>query len=290
MNVRALILGASGQAGQALLATAPPSISLVSLDAGDADVCDADAIERAVADAKPGVIINCAAFTNVDEAESHADEAFQVNSIGAENVAQSARRHDARVIHISTDYVFDGESHAPYAVDAPTAPLSVYGSTKLEAERRVAASGASYVILRTAWLHSHGGANFVRTTLRVLGTGRVMRVVDDQIGTPTRARHLAHALWRIVERPSLSGILHFTDSGVASWFDVATAIMDTLGEAGKLPSGADVVPIVSEEYPTPARRPRYSVLDKHESWRAIGYTPPHWRHGVIATTHELLNA
>lgn len=290
MSLRALIFGASGQAGQALLATAPPSVSIVAPDAQKADVRDHDAVDRAVTDGRPGVIINCAAFTNVDEAESRADDAFQVNAVGAEIVADSARRHGARVIHISTDYVFDGSAHTPYAVDAPTRPLSVYASTKLEGERRVLGSGADCAVVRTAWLHSRDGANFVRTTHRLLCAGRVMRVVDDQLGTPTRARHLAHALWRIAERPAIHGVLHFTDSGVASWFDVATAIMDALGEAGKLPTGADVVPITTEEYPTAAERPRYSVLDKHDSWRAIGYTPPHWRHGIVATTHELLNA
>ena len=290
MSIRALILGALGQAGQALVATAPPSALVVAHDAGDTDVRDSDAVERTFADAKPQVVMNCAAFTNVDEAESRADDAFQANAAGAGHVADAARRHGARVIHISTDYVFDGAAHAPYAVDAPTGPLGVYGSTKLESERRVLASGADCVVVRTAWLHSHGGTNFVRTTLGVLGAGKTMRVVDDQIGTPTRARHLAHALWRVVERPQLGGVLHFTDAGVASWFDVATAIMDALGEERKLPPGADVVPITSDEYPTPARRPRYSVLDKHGSWREIGYTPPHWRHGIVATTHELLNA
>jgi dTDP-4-dehydrorhamnose reductase len=290
VTTRALILGASGQAGQALVGTAPPSISLVAHDAEGADVRDRDAVDRALADAKADVVINCAAFTNVDDAEARAEEAFQVNAVGAGNVAESARRRGARVIHLSTDDVFDGSAHSPYAVDAPTGPLSVYGSTKLEAERRVLASGAACTVVRTAWLHSRDGANFVRTTLRVLNEGRVMRVVDDQIGTPTRARHLAHALWRIVERPAAGRILHFTDAGVASWFDVATAIMDALGEDARLPAGADVVPITSDEYPTAARRPRYSVLDKHDSWRAIGYTPPHWRHGIVATTHELLNA
>lgn len=290
MSARALIFGGSGQAGQALLATAPPSVTIVAHDARTTDVRDPEAVDRAVADAKAGVIINCAAFTNVDAAESRSGEAFEVNAAGAENVARSACRHGARVIHVSTDYVFDGSAHSPYPVDAPTRPLGVYGSSKLEGERRVLASGADCVIVRTAWLHSRDGANFVRTTVRVLREGRLMRVVDDQVGTPTRGRHLAHALWRIAERPALRGILHFTDSGIASWFDVATAIMDALGEAGKLPTGADVVPIMTEEYPTAAERPRYSVLDKHDSWRAIGYTPPHWRHGIVATTHELLNA
>lgn len=290
MSVRALILGASGQAGQALLATAPPAVSIIAPDPRAADVRDPAAIDRTVAAAMPDVIINCAAFTRVDDAESRADEAYEINALGAENVARAACRHGSRMLHISTDYVFDGSAHSPYPVDGPTGPPNVYGSTKLEGERRVLAAGAHCVVVRTAWLHSRDGENFVRTTLGILRAGRVMRVVDDQIGTPTRARHLAHALWRIVERPALRGVLHFTDAGVASWYDVATAIMDALGEAGALAAGADVVPIATADHPTRAPRPCYSVLDKHDSWRAIGYTPPHWRHGVVATTHELLHA
>ena len=290
MNMRALIFGGSGQVGRALQDTASPSTVVIAHGAKDADVRDADAVQRAVMDARPDAIVNCAAFTNVDAAESNRDDAFRVNATAAGTIAEIAERASIRLVHISTDYVFDGAGHEPYTPDAPTGPINVYGETKLEGERRVLAASSRSVIVRTAWVHSGGGANFVRTAARLLGAGQVMRVVDDQIGTPTRARHLAHALWRIVAQFGDERLLHFTDAGVASWFDVAVAVMDALGEAGRLPHGADVVPIATAGYPTPARRPRFSVLDSHACWRAIGYTPPHWRHGIVASTRELLNA
>ena len=290
MTARALIFGGSGQVGRALQDTAPQSTIVIAHDIHDTDICDADAVQRAVKDARPTTIVNCAGFTNVDNAESCRDDAFRVNAEASGTIAEVAARASIRLVHISTDYVFDGTAHQPYPPEAPTGPVNVYGATKLEGERRVLALSASSVVVRTAWVHSGSGANFVRTAVRVLRSGQVMRVVDDQIGTPTRARHLANALWRIAAHPGADRLHHFTDAGVASWYDVAVAVMDTLGEAGMLPSGADVAPIASEDYPTPARRPRYSVLDAHACWRTISYTPPHWRHGVVASTHELLNA
>ena len=290
MTARALIFGGSGQVGRALQDTAPESTIVIAHDIHDTDICDAGAVHRAVKDARPDTIINCAGFTSVDEAESCRDDAFRVNAEAPGTIAEVAERASIRLVHISTDYVFAGAAHQPYAPDAPPGPINVYGATKLEGERRALTLSSRSVVVRTAWVHSGGGANFVRTAMRLLRSGQVMRVVDDQIGTPTRARHLAHALWRIAAQPGPDRLLHFTDAGVASWFDVAVAVMDTLGEEGMLPSGADVAPVASEDYPTPARRPRYSVLDAHACWRRISYTPPHWRHGVVASTHELLNA
>jgi dTDP-4-dehydrorhamnose reductase len=146
------------------------------------------------------------------------------------------------------------------------------------------------VVLRTAWVHSGGGNNFVRTCVRLLRAGTPMRVVDDQIGTPTRAMHLAEALWCIATRAELRGLFHFTDAGVASWFDVAVTVLETLERAGLRGHGATVTPISSDEFPSAARRPQFSVLDKHDSWNAIGYAPPHWRTGIIDSTHEIMDA
>ena len=290
MSLRALVFGASGQVGRALQGTAPASANVIAHDVHETDVRDAQAVARAIEDARPDIIINCAAFTGVDAAERNQDDAFQANAVAPGIIADLAERASIRVVHISTDYVFDGSAHVPYAPQATAGPINAYGATKLEGERRVMAASPRAVIVRSAWVHSGGGTNFVKTAVRVLSAGQPMRVVDDQIGTPTRARHLAHALWGIAAQPDAPRIMHFTDAGVASWFDVAVAVMETLSDAGRLPPNADVVPIASDDYPTPARRPSYSVLDKHETWRAIAYTPPHWRHGVIASTHELLNA
>jgi dTDP-4-dehydrorhamnose reductase len=286
----ALILGASGQLGTELQRTAPAGVAVTALDIGDLDICDSAAVGRAIATSRPHVVFNCAAFTNVDGAESARDAAMAANGVAPGLIAAACAEHGARFLHLSTDYVFDGKGSAPYLPDAPTAPLNVYGESKLEGERRVQAANPGAAVVRTAWLHSAIGANFVKTAFRVLGSGSPMRVVDDQIGTPTRARHLASALWSLAHKPAVTGTLHFTDAGVASWFDVAVAVMETLRAANRLPAGADVEPIASSERPAIARRPSYSVLDKHDSWRAIGFVPPHWRDGVIASTHELLNA
>jgi len=290
MISRALIFGSLGQVGSALQETAPPSASIVAHDLDQTDIRDRAAVDRAIADSKPDIVINCAAFTNVDGAESRASEAMEANGAAPGVIAESATAAHVRFIHISTDYVFDGCAHTPYATDAAVAPLNVYGATKLEGEQRVLSAAPDSVVVRTAWVHSGGGVNFVRTAVRLLSAGKPMRVVDDQIGTPTRARHLAQALWRIAERPALRGLLHFTDAGVASWFDVAMTVMETLDEGGRLGAGAAVTPIRSDEFPTVARRPTYSVLDKHDSWAAIGYVPPHWRKGIIDSTHELMHA
>jgi dTDP-4-dehydrorhamnose reductase len=290
MSARALIFGSLGQVGSALRQTAPPSTSIVAHDLDQTDIRDRAAVDRAIAASKPDIVINCAAFTNVDGAESRADEAMEANGVAPGVIAEATAAAGVRFVHISTDYVFDGCAHTPYTTESPVAPLNVYGATKLEGERRVLSAAPDSVVVRTAWVHSGGGVNFVRTVVRLLSTGKPMRVVDDQIGTPTRANHLAEALWRIADRPALRGLLHFTDAGVASWFDVAIAVKETLAEGDRLGAGATVTPIRSDQFPTAARRPRYSVLDKHESWNAIGYLPPHWRKGIIDSTRELMNA
>ncbi len=290
MTRRALLFGSSGQVGTALQKTVPQGWGVVAHDVGETDIRREPSVSAAIAEVRPDLIINCAAFTNVDAAESQPDEAHEVNAVAPGVIAEAATRAGVRFVHLSTDYVFDGEASSPYATDASTGPRSAYGRTKCEGEQRVRAGAPSSVIVRTAWVHSGGGSNFVRTAVRHLTAGRTMRVVDDQIGTPTRAHNLALALWRIAEGPEITGTLHFTDAGVASWFDVAVAVLETLRGAGRLPEAGAVVPIHSGEYPTPARRPAYSVLDKHDSWRALGFVPPHWRDGVIQSTSELLDA
>ena len=290
MTLRALIFGSSGQVGTALQQMARSSTSIVAHDLDQTDIRDRSAVARAIADAKPEIVINCAAFTNVDGAEARADEAMEANGAAPGIIAEAAARASVRFIHISTDYVFDGCGHIPYTTDAAVGPINVYGATKLEGERRVLAAAANSVVVRTAWVHSGGGVNFVRTVVRLLTKGTPMKIVDDQIGTPTRASHLAEALWRIAELTDLRGVLHFTDAGVASWFDVAVVVRETLENAGRVGAAAVVTPIPSDQFPTAARRPKYAVLDKHSSWKAIGYQPPHWREGIIDSTRELMNA
>jgi dTDP-4-dehydrorhamnose reductase len=285
-----LVLGALGQVGKALHRTAPESTTVIGRDLPQTDICQRDSVARAIDESRPDLIINCAAFTKVDDAETRPDEALAANGVAPGVLAALARQSGVRLFHLSTDYVFDGRAHTPYLPDDPTGPLSVYGATKLEGERRVVDEAPDSVIVRTAWVHTGGGVNFINTVVRLLSAGTPMRVVDDQVGTPTRAEHLATALWHIADRKDVHGILHFTDAGVASWFDVAAVVEETLRNAGRLGMGAGVLPARTEEFPRPARRPQFSVLDKHASWRTIGFVPPHWRQGVIASTMELLNA
>jgi dTDP-4-dehydrorhamnose reductase len=290
IRTRALVFGASGQVGNALQQTVPATASLIAHDSATTNVCDRDEVARAIRDAQPNVLINCAAFTNVDAAETRTDDALLANGVAPGVIAELATLAGARVIHLSTDYVFDGQAHSPYLPEAAASPLNAYGATKLEGERRVLAAACESVIVRTAWVHSGGGTNFIRTAVRLLTAGTPMRVVDDQIGTPTRAAHLADALWRIAAQTDIRGVLHFTDAGVASWYDVAVVVHETLRSAGRLGRGAGVSAARSEDFPRPARRPQFSVLDKHASWDRIGVLPPHWAEGVIASTMELVNA
>jgi dTDP-4-dehydrorhamnose reductase len=236
------------------------------------------------------VIVICAAWTAVDDAESNREEAFAVNAEAPGELGRIATEAGARVVHVSTDYVFDGEGGAPYAPNAPSGPLGVYGASKLEGERRLLDACTDATVVRTSWLHSGGPGNFVATAVTLLRAGTPMEIVDDQIGTPTRADHLARALWLVARESRSAGVLHFTDAGVASWYDVGICVLEVLRSEGLASDGVGVTPVGSDRFPRPARRPRCGVLDKHASWEFIGWVPPHWRVGVIASTGELLSA
>lgn len=275
--MRVMIAGAAGQLGRALVAAAPSDAVVVSHDRSTLDVTDARAVEEAVRDARPTVVFNASAYTAVDRAESEPATARAVNAGGAAHLAGAAARHGARLVHVSTDFVFDGGASRPYAPDHPAAPLGVYGATKAEGERLVLAADPRAAVVRTAWVYSASGANFVKTMLQLMATRDEVRVVADQVGTPTWAAGLAGALWQLARRDDVMGIHHWTDAGVASWYDFAVAIQEEATDAGLLTRRVPVVPIRSEEFPTAARRPAYGVLDKSASWAAIGVTAPHWR-------------
>src|SRR6185437_8186426 len=214
------------------------------------------------------------------------DTAQRINAEGPRHLAVAARESGARLIHISTDFVFDGAASNPYRPDSPTHPLSVYGQTKRDGERGVleALPGES-AIVRTAWVYAAIGSNFVRTMLRVMRANGGARVVADQVGTPTAARWLAEALWRIAGNPEIRGIHHWTDAGVASWYDFAVAIAEEGAELGLVARDVTVTPIGTSDYPTPARRPAYSVLDK-SSLARYGIAPTHWRKRLRAVLKE----
>lgn len=269
MSDKILITGARGQLGRCLSDLLPDALKT---DVGELDITDADAVQSYVDSNQVGTIVNCAAYTAVDRAEDDFDTAAKINIQGPRNLAQTG----ARLIHISTDYVFDGRGYRPYTPQDPTDPLSVYGRTKREGELAVLEHAQTAVIIRTAWLYSAYGHNFVQT-MRALGTDRPeINVVADQVGTPTFAGDLARAITDILPRVPAGhrDIYHFTNEGVCSWYDFAVAIM-----AGSNLS-CRVNPIPSSAYPTRATRPFYSVLDKAKIKDTFNISIEHWTKGL----------
>jgi dTDP-4-dehydrorhamnose reductase len=242
----------------------------------DLDIRDLPAVEAAVSGFAPDLLLNAAAYTAVDRAESEQEVAFAVNRDGAANLARAAVQVGARLAHVSTDFVFDGAATRAYRPDDTTSPLGVYGASKRDGELAVAEAAPGALILRTAWVYSPHGGNFLKTMLRVMAARGEVRVVADQIGTPTSATTLAQALWGL-SLAGAEGIHHHTDSGVASWYDFAQAIAEDAATVGLLASVPRVIPIETADYPTPARRPAFSVLDKRSTWAILGGPFPHWR-------------
>jgi len=279
-----LISGATGKLGSELLRTAPPGIDVIGLDRDSLDLTSSRSIEGVVGSSRSQVLINAAAFTAVDRAEGEPELARRINAVGAGMLAAACRRHGLRLVHLSTDYVFGGQASRPNRPDDHAQPTTVYGWTKLEGERGILREcGAEALIVRSAWFIAAHGTNFLRTMLRLMREQGTVRVVSDQIGSPTSVRHLAIALWDLV-RLGATGIHHWTDAGVASWYDLAEAVRRLGQSRGLVPSNARVVPISTAEYPTLARRPAYSVLDKSSTWSILGRTSRHW----LETLDEVL--
>ncbi|MDN5848566.1 MAG: dTDP-4-dehydrorhamnose reductase [Nitrococcus sp.] len=283
--MKVLITGASGQLGQALTRQAPAAAQLLLCGYDELDVTRGESVRRVLA-MEPEVIVNAAAYTAVDKAETDRDAAYAVNTMGAAHMAQAARDLGCGLVHFSTDFVFDGAQGRPYTTQSTPNPLNVYGASKLAGEQAVQAVKADALILRTAWLYGGAGSNFVRSMLRLMRTREELQVVDDQIGTPTAVAGLAQAIWRAIER-RLTGMHHWTDAGVASWYDFAVAIQQTALPLGLLPRPMAVLPVPSSAYPTPAPRPAFSVLDKTDTWRELGLTAPHWRTALADTLAAL---
>ena len=279
--MKVLLTGGSGQVGRAVLAAAPPAMDVHAMSHSDFDVSDARVVGEKIAALAPDLIVNAAAYTAVDRAETEQDQAKLGNEIGPANLARAAAASGARLIHLSTDFVFDGLSSTPYPPDARTNPLGVYGTTKLAGELAIRdILPARSVILRTAWVYDAVGPNFLLTMLRLMRECGIVRVVSDQIGTPTAANSIATAIWAITARPSLTGIYHWTDAGIASWYDFAVAIAEEWAARSQSATPATVIPITTPEYPTPARRPAFSVLDQRATRAALEMTPRHWRQNL----------
>lgn len=288
--MRVLITGSGGQVGRELVRGVPVGAEVLALSQGELDITDAAGVRATVKEFAPTVIINAAAYTAVDKAETERDLAWKVNALAPELLAEAvAGRDHCRLIHMSTDYVFSGESPHPYGINDEPEPINEYGRSKLDGERAVLrVLGTRAVVVRSSWVYSAHGRNFLHTMLRLMREGRALRVVDDQIGKPTAASSLARALWSFAARPGLSGLHHWTDAGVASWYDFAVAIADQAAVAGLVPSGIEVTPIATQDYPTPARRPACSLLDTRHTIAALGAAPEHWARSLRATIGSML--
>jgi dTDP-4-dehydrorhamnose reductase len=283
--MKALVTGAGGQLGQVLQSGQPAGWTVIAANRASLDITDEAAVRALVLAQRPDLIINAAAYTAVDRAESDAEAAFAINERAAGLLAACATEVGARMVHISTDFVFDGTASRPYAVDAAVSPLGVYGASKAKGEAAVLAAASNALVVRTAWVYAAHGANFMRTMLRLMAERPSVSVVSDQIGSPSHALSLSCSIWALALTDA-RGVLHATDAGVASWYDFAVAIGEEAAQLGLLPAIPDVRPIRTEDFPTPAKRPAYSVLDKTPTWALIG-PARHWRAELRAALMRL---
>jgi dTDP-4-dehydrorhamnose reductase len=290
--MRVLITGAAGQVGTVLRSDVPGEFSARSLTRAELDIADETAVRAAVSDWRPDLIVNAAAYTAVDRAESEPDKALAINADGPKFLARAAAcLPRCRLIHISTDYVFDGRSAEPYKPTDTPDPIGAYGRSKFLGEQEVLkVLNENAVILRTAWVYAPHGKNFLLTMLRLMKERGEVRVVADQQGCPTCASSIAAAIWAIARQSALHGVLHWTDGGRTTWYEFALAIAEEGRQAGILPGEVQVVPITTADYPTVARRPANSVLDISDTISRVGIVPPHWRTGLHDTIARLASA
>ena len=278
-QARVFIVGCKGQLGYELLSSRPTKVEISALDLPELDLKDFDKLGCIIKEFAPTHIINAAAYTAVDKAESERILAFTINCDAAENLAKQAKKTNARLIHVSTDFVFDGLAGRPYLTTDAVNPLSVYGQSKAEGDAAVlSAHPSNSIVIRTAWVYSAHGGNFVKSILKLLNERDQLTIIADQIGTPTWAASLAQCIWTFSNRPEV-GIWHFTDAGTASWYDFAVAIAEEALAMGLIKQMKPIIPIRTEDYPTPAKRPRFSVLDKTATWAITGPSK-HWRQNL----------
>ena len=274
--MKVLITGAGGQLGGALQRTAPDNVDFNAIDVDDVDFTDEAMLRARLAVEAPDVLINAAAYTAVDKAEEDEETAKAINDTAVAVMAQALGEQGGKLAHVSTDFVFDGQSSQAYAPSDARSPISAYGRTKAAGEAHLRESD---LLLRTAWVYEAGGANFVRTMIRLMKERDSLGVVSDQIGSPTWATGLARTLWGLIEKGA-AGTFHHADAGVASWYDFAVAIAEEALSIGLINSMPVIHPITTAEYPTPAERPAFSLLDCRATREILGAQPIHWRENL----------
>lgn len=279
-----LVTGAHGQLGTEInfLSSLLEGHNFVFVSHADLDIANAAEVSDFFSQQAFNAVINCAAYTAVDKAESDQDTALKVNATGAANLAKTAKDYGARFMHFSTDFVFDGNHSVPYVETDATNPLSVYGATKLVGEKQVMAQNPDALIIRTSWVYSSFGNNFVKTILRLCQEREQLNIIYDQVGTPTYARDLAAGVLKIIAQPEWKpGLYNYSNEGVASWYDFAIAIRDSAGLK------TTILPIETAQYPTPAVRPKYSVLNKKKIKESFGMQIPYWRESLVECIKHL---
>lgn len=300
--MKVIVTGKGGQLSWELEQGKPAEVELISLGIDELDISNAAQVNEVLTVHSPDIVINAAAYTAVDKAESDQEVAYAVNQTGSENLANTCKEIGARLIHVSTDFVFDGTKTTPYQPDDIPNPINVYGDSKLQGDKAIARIlGDQATIIRTAWVYSVNGNNFVKTMLHLMSEKDQLGIVYDQVGTPTWAKGLAQMIWALTaksaetEKPANSTqaqdkqtqVLHWTDAGVASWYDFAVAIQELAIEKGMLSRKIPVRPIPASSYPTPAKRPSFSVIDKSTAELASGVETVHWRSQLSAMLDEL---
>lgn len=290
--MKVLLTGAKGQLGSdAAPLLEKAGFEVACFGSGELDISNETAVAEAMKRERPGIILNAAAYTKVDLAEKESGRAYAVNAGGAANMAAAAAEAGCALVHVSTDFVFDGKSPVPYGEEAATNPLSVYGASKLEGEQAVAAALDEHVIVRTSWLYGVTGHNFVKTILRLASERDNLRIVYDQAGSPTWSADLAAMLVNICtaiesgQKPW--GLYHYSNEGIASWYDFAVAIREEAEAAGFELKCSHIEPILTSEYPVPAKRPAYSVLNKAKIKKTFNASIPHWRSSLSSMVKEL---
>ena len=279
MSKKILVTGANGQLGSELrVLSVNSNHEFLFTDVAELDITNREAVDNYVSEHGTDIIVNCAAYTNVDKAEDDTEMADNINHLAVKNLAEVSAKYKLTLIHISTDYVFDGSKNTPYLETDPTAPLGVYGRTKLAGEKAVTDSGCDYLIIRTSWLYSSFGNNFVKTMRRLTAEKDSLKVVFDQVGTPTYAGDLAQAILKIIDSGKYAdnaGIYHFSNEGVCSWYDFAIEIRNLSGNL------CDIQPCHSDEFPSKVKRPNFSVLDKTKIKETFGLKIPYWKDSLI---------